>query len=82
MTVPATRALRDDAVSIDVDITPLPSPSSTVVATTPGGTAASGGVDQGWLALTGLEPAWMLLGVGALAVILGVVVSRVRRRRP
>lgn len=75
-------AQRDGVVFVDVDITPLP----TAVPAHPGGVAPSPSGDPGhaWLAVTGFEPAWLLLGAGVLLVGLGLILLRARgrRRRP
>ncbi|MEV7827136.1 hypothetical protein [Microbacterium enclense] len=76
-------AMTDDAVVIDVDITPLPTPSATVLPPVSGGSASvPGGWGQGWLAVTGLEPSWFVLAGAVAAVAVGVVLSRARGRRP
>nr|WP_154923751.1 hypothetical protein [Microbacterium testaceum] len=75
--------MTDDAVVIDVDITPLPTPSATVLPPVPGGPASvPGGWSQGWLAATGLEPSWFLLAGAVATVTVGVVLLRARSRRP
>ncbi len=68
-----------DVISVDVDITPLP----TVLPPAPVGEspASSGWADHGWLATTGSEPAWMLLGAVVVLVALGLVLVRTHRRR-
>ncbi len=76
-------AMTDDAVVIDVDITPLPTPSATVLPPVSGGSASvPGGWGQGWLAVTGLEPSWFVLAGAVAAVTVGVVLLRARSRRP
>lgn len=71
---------RDDSVSIHVDIAPLPVVHPT--APTGGAPSPAGDTAQGWLAVTGAEPAWLLVGGAVIVVALGIVLLRSRRRRP
>lgn len=79
MTLATPALLRDDVVSVDVDITPLP----TVLPSAPAGVASSpsGVSDHGWLAVTGVEPAWLVAGVAVVVVALGVALLHRHRRR-
>lgn len=76
---PTAAPTRDGVVSVNVDITPqpsiLPSPSLS------GAPSPSGLPDNGWLAATGVEPAWLIAGGAVLVVALGIAVLRSRRRR-
>ncbi|MCJ1708884.1 LPXTG cell wall anchor domain-containing protein [Microbacterium sp. VKM Ac-2923] len=74
---PTAAPVRDGVVSVTVDIAPQPGihPSPSVSA------APSGLPDHGWLAATGVEPAWLIAGGAVLVVALGVLLVRARRRR-
>lgn len=79
MTPTAVVLRQDAAVSIDVDIAPLP-----VVlppAPTGGGPASAGEPAQQWLAVTGAEPAWLLMGAAVIVFALGIAFLRARHRR-
>ncbi|WP_314457737.1 LPXTG cell wall anchor domain-containing protein [uncultured Microbacterium sp.] len=79
MTLAATVLQRDDAVYVDVDITPLP----TVLPSAPAGVtpSPSGVPDHGWLAATGFEPAWLMAAGAVVAVAVGVALLHRHRRR-
>jgi LPXTG-motif cell wall-anchored protein len=70
---------RDDVVSIEVDIAPRP----VIVPPSPGagGAPSAGEPTHGWLAVTGVEPSWLLLGAAVVLVAVGVALLRSRRRR-
>ncbi|MEX0153107.1 hypothetical protein [Microbacterium sp. LMI1-1-1.1] len=61
------------------------SPSPTVLPTPPAGGAPapspSSTPDLGWLAGTGAEPAWLLIGAALVLVAVGVALIVARRRR-
>lgn len=79
MTLSETALQRDDVVSVDVDITPLP----TVLPSAPAGvaTSPSGVPDHGWLAATGLEPAWLMAAGAIVVVAVGAALLHRHRRR-
>jgi LPXTG-motif cell wall-anchored protein len=76
---PTAAPTRDGVVSVTVDIVPLPgiNPSPSVSEAP----SPSGLPDHGWLAATGVEPAWLIAGGAVLLVALGAVLVRSRRRR-
>ncbi|WP_307483299.1 hypothetical protein [Microbacterium trichothecenolyticum] len=64
----------DDAFHVDVDITPLPTPPPSP---TP---SPSQLPDHGWLALTGIDPAWIVAGGALLLLAVGVALVVAARR--
>lgn len=68
-----------DSVVVDVDITPIPTPSPTL-SPTPSPSPTSGGTPD-WLAVTGMEPGWMLLAAAAVLITVGVVFTLRHRLR-
>lgn len=69
----------DDSVVVDVDISPMPVPSPTLTPT-PSPSPTSGGTPD-WLAVTGMEPGWMLLAAAAVLIVVGAVFTLRHRLR-
>lgn len=78
MSLAATAREPGHIVSVDVDITPVP----TVVPSAPVGAGSSSGVPgHGWLAATGVDPAWLIAAGAVVVVAVGLALLHRHRRR-
>ncbi|MGN7970639.1 LPXTG cell wall anchor domain-containing protein [Microbacterium sp. 22296] len=79
MILAATVRERGDVVSVDVDITPVP----TILPSAPAGVAPSpsGVPGHGWLAATGVDPAWLIAAGAVVVVAVGLALLHRHRRR-